>query len=593
MTKKARDYQSDTERKVLKNYDEGKRRNLIVLATGLGKTFLATNIHKSFQKRSNKKTLFLVDRIELAYQARDAFLSSDPNLRVGIEMNENKSNKHDDVVIACTHTIGRKGSFRIGKLDPDDFSLVFVDEAHGSVTDTTIRILSHLGVGPKSKIGDKLLIGLTATPNRPDGRGLGEIYHDVVVNYDIRYGISQGWLTSIELIQVSTGVDINGLDWNESKLSELSKAINIPTRNAQIVKTYLEVSKNEPALAFCTNVEHAYSLSETFKTNGINSECIEANTPPELRKEYISQYKGGKIKVLTCFGTLTTGLDAPETTTILLARPVKSSLLLTQIIGRGLRTSAYAFIDAAVGAEQRKKLISLSIKPRCKVIDFHDIVEENKIVTVPSLFGFNNKLKTKSHVQDFFKEVVEPLDELQHEQQVNIDNIVDIDDVPMIVQTRKMEFESLKTPEFLQDLSDKAWLETKDGHYELAFPKERKSLIVVRTLVDDYDLLEYNSRTKLTRKLNNFNSLTGAISIADKYADKTYDTTFSDISELYNKGVTRKQREFLIRLFKGGIRVDKYDVYSDTKEPVIYYRKTGERLNAGTASNLIKIRTKQ
>lgn len=589
---RARDYQDETIREIKENYNRGIQRILCVLGTGLGKTFIATQFHKQF--KPNEKLLFLVDRKELAYQAKDAFIKSDPTLRVGIEMNTHKAKKSDDVVIASVHTIGRKGSYRIGKFKPEEFTKIIVDEAHMSVSDIFIRCLNYLGVGPDNLLKDKILIGLTATPNRTDGIPLGRVYDTIAVKYDLSYGIRNGWLTDLDVLQVQTKTDIRHVKStkNEFDLEELTKAINTQYRNELILKSYMDLSMGKSAIVYCSSVDHAYALTELFNKHGIPSACIEAETKDDERKDFIRKYKNGDIKVLFNYATLTTGFNAPETSTIILARPIKSDLLIRQIIGRGVRPSAYAFIDLAKTKEQRLTLIENSIKPACKVVDIHDIVEESNIASIPSLFGFNPDLEIPKEQKRFFKEVVEEIEEVVRERNIDVKHIKNIEDLHLLVKRKPLDVKSLTPTEEVTEHTSRPWLPTTDGKYEIVYAKEKSSLLIEQNPLDKYELYIVDNKTNIGKRLQEFNDLSGAIKLGDEYADRHFDTTFEDLHDkLKGKGVTKPQSEFLIKLYKGGIRVDRFERYDDTGCPVLYYRKTGQRIDSSMCSELIKKRT--
>jgi len=589
--KRLRDYQTETIRQLKENFDRKIQRNLCVLSTGMGKTFIATEFHKQF--KPDEKTLFLVDRKELAYQAKEAFVESDPTLSVGIEMNVHQAKKTNDVVIASVHTIGRKGSYRIGKFEPNEFKKIIVDEAHMSVSDIFVRCLNYLGVGPDNLEKDKILIGLTATPNRTDGIPLGRIYDTMAVKYDLGFGIRSGWLTDLDVYTVNTKVDIRNVKSTKTEydLKELTEAINIQKRNEIILKTYLEQSSGESAIVYCASVKHAHTLAELFCTHGVEARCIEANTLDIERKEYIDGYKKGDIKVLMNYATLTTGFNAPETSTIILARPIKSDLLIRQIIGRGVRPSEFAFVDQAKTVEQRLKHIEKSIKPACKVVDIHDIVDEGTICSVASLFGFNADLEIPKEQTKFFKQVVEPIEQVIKEQNIDVKHIKNIDDLHLIIKKKPVNIKSLHPTEEVKDHTDRSWLPTTDNQYEIVYGKEKQSLIIERNSLDKYDLYVVDNATGIGKKLQEFNDLGGAIKLGDEYADQHFDTTFEKNREEWEtKGVSPAQKKLLVQLYKGGIRVDRFKRYDDTEVPVLYFRKTGERVDAGLADRLIKQR---
>lgn len=585
---KERDYQEETINRVINNYNRNIKRNLCVLGTGLGKTFIATGIHKRF--KPEKKTLFLVDRIELADQAAEAFEESNTDLIVGIEMNQHKAPSNADVIVACVATIGRKGSYRIGKFKPEDFSLVIVDEAHGSVNESFIRVLNYLGVGPDNFDKDKLLVGLTATPNRPDKVSLGLLFDEITVNYDLIYGIQNGWLTELEHIPVKTKVNLKNISFTDSTIQKV-KELNTDYRNEIILKSYIQNSYGENAIVYCHSVEHAHAVAGLFNAYGISSFCIEANTDKDLRKEKIAEYKRGDILVLTNFGTLTTGFNAPETTTIILARPIKSDLLLRQIIGRGVRTSQNCFIDFLGSKESRLNIINKSVKPACKIIDLHDDFNDNRIVSVPSLFGLAPDFETEGK-KKLYKEVVEPLYELKMTKNIDISTIKNLNEIELIVEKRRVNVKSLKVPIEIEDFTSNPWLPIGKHAYEIIYNENKKTLIIEENQLNKWEVVEFDHKRNLAKKLNEFHDLSAAFKLADDYAGQFYDNEWVESDQtMAGKGVTKGQYGLLKRLYKGGIGVSKYETYRDTGVPVLFFRNTGnERLDRSLANRLIRER---
>lgn len=583
-----RHYQQETINNILENYENRINANLAVLATGLGKTVIATEFHKQF--RSKEPTLFIVDRIELAYQAKESFQKSDPSLDVGIEMNVHHASEDDDVVIACVHSIGRKGSYRIGKFSPDHFNKIIVDEAHLSVSDIYVRVLNYLEVGPDNFNRDKILVGLTATPMRSDNVSLGYVYEDIPVNYDIRFGIKQGYLTDIAHLPVKTDVDISdvGTTQHDFVTHELDEAINISKRNALIVKSYMTFSKGEPCLVYCNTVDHAYAIAEMFEERGIKAKCIEANTNRKERKRAIEKFKKGDIQVLTNYGTLTLGFDAPEVSTIILGRPIRFEGLLRQVVGRGIRPSENSFINMIPNAEDRKEAIESSDKPYCKVIDIQDVHDLENIATIPSMYGLDPNFETGNEPKKFLEEVVEPLEEIRDEKQIDMSEINDIEEVEMLVEKRNLNITTLETPQEITQHSQRDWSEVGKDKYQIVYPEEKKTLIVEKNALDKWEVLEQDSKSNNAKKLNEFHDLSSAIKLGDDYADDYYDTSFAEEADWKKEGVTKAQLKYLKRFYKGRIGVSRTSIYPDTKVPKLYDRQLNEPIkNAGHASKLL------
>ena len=590
-----RDYQRKAIDSVLESYDRGVRSGIVNLATGLGKSFLTTSLCQEFNQRYGGKTLFLVDQIELAEQAKRTFLATDPTLRVGIEMNSQHADEYDQVVVACVATLGRKGSQRIGKFKPEDFSIVVADEAHKSVSPIWLRTLHFLGVHPENFEDGKLLVGLTATAYRGDGKSLGFLYDDIFTQYDIRYGMREGWLTDIEWVSVKTNTDITSVKVNAGEFAqgELTKKVDNPVRNAQIVKAYMEHSMDEPAIVFCAGVQHAYKMADLFNQAGITAECVEGGTEKTVRKDWISDYREGRIKVLLNHGVFLTGFDAPETTTIIMARPIRSTLTYTQAIGRGLRPSASAMVDLFLDAEGRRQAIENSDKPACKLIDFEDNVGSHNVCRPPVLFGLNPNAKSKKPKTKLFKEVVEVLDDVKAKAQIDTSKLLDLDDIHIISERKRLKLQAYSVDDVIKSMSILMWLPVSDTDYELLLAKNDKALVVEKNMLDQYELHETDLKSNITTKLQTFTSLQGAIKTADDYVNRVgYDTAYQKNDAAWrNKGVSGKQAAILRNLFKGGCRFGP-GRYPDTQQ--LHVTINGRLLeNSGEASTLINERFKK
>lgn len=582
-----RDYQDRAVSKIIDSYERGINRQLFVSATGTGKTYTATFLRDRFKPR--KQSIFMVDQIQLAYQAKDSFINADPNLKVGIEMNKYKSSPKDDVIITSVPTIGRAGSKRINRLNPDNIGLVVVDEAHKSVSESWIRTLNYLQVGPDNFDRDKLLLGMTATPNRSDGKPLKTLYDDITENYDLRWALSNGWLTDFEFFRVDTETDISNVKKRGSEFNqkELANAVNNDERNAQIFKAYKDYSDGEPAIVYCASVDHAKYLTALFNHNGVPSAVIHANTKKSDKKEYIEKYKSGEIKVLFNYGTLTTGFDAPDTATIILARPIGSELLVQQIIGRGLRPSTDSFVNEMDTVEERKMGMRFSKKPYCKIIDFHDVTKNNNVCTPAVLFGLHKNLEPKEGDR-FFKDVVEKLDKIQKEESFDVSKIENLEDIDLQVKRAKADLSSVMNVADEAKLhSNKSWVKIDEGHFEIAYSEDKKVLSVVKNKLDQYELKEYDMETQTTKTLNAFGSLSGSLNTADKYADETYDTKFDEMEKWGGDGVTAKQAKHLRNFLRWkGLKVDKNNRYEDTGQHHLHFE--GELLTKGSATLLLQ-----
>ncbi len=305
-----RPYQQEDMIKCQRDIMAGKNRNLIVWATGLGKTVLMAHIVGRLRK---KRALIIVNREELVWQTVDKIKASYPELNVSVEKAEHRSTPDSEVVVASIQTIGSVReepdgtpifSDRLKTLSPQEFDIVIVDECHRASADSFRNVLKYFGVylsNDKYNDPSKILFGLTATPNRSDNKGLDEFFNHITSIRDIRWGIQNKYLTDIEAYRVETTVDISDVkitagDFNHG---QLEKKINTPARNELVVKKYLEVTGGKKALFFTLDIQHAEDLAAELRNQGVKAMAVSSRTPMQKRKEIFDMHKSGELTALT------------------------------------------------------------------------------------------------------------------------------------------------------------------------------------------------------------------------------------------------------------------------------------------------------
>lgn len=314
------------------------------------------------------RMLVLAHREELLEQAAAKLRAASPGLSVGIEQGENYAARDAQVVLASVATLGRTGSQRLEKIDPSQFNLIVVDEAHHAIADSWRRVLDYFGVfAPDSK---KLLVGFTATPKRMSGEGLETVFEEIVFERDIKTMIALGHLSPIAAYRVETTVDLTRVrtKLGDFALKQLAEAVNTEGRNGLVVQVYKEHLNAAKTVVFCVDVAHARNVAQAFNDAGIKAAAIDGEMPSEQRKAVLSDFAAGTLRVVTNCMVLTEGYDEPSIEGIILARPTKSTPLYTQMIGRGTRLHEG--------------------KQHVTVIDIVDVTRDRKLVTLPSLFGF-------------------------------------------------------------------------------------------------------------------------------------------------------------------------------------------------------------
>lgn len=460
-----RDYQRECLIRSRSFVRNGSKRGLISLPTGTGKTVIFAHFPKLF---TAGKTLVLAHREELLDQAASVIRSINPALRVEIERASRHTTSRADVVVASVQTFARSPE-RMHNWRPRDFSTIVIDEAHHSTAASYLRILEYFGLAPNTndlgtiadldvKVltssvkerfslftpneGAPTLFGFTATPERADKRGLEWIFDELVYSRTILQMMEAGWLCKIRGQRVSTKSDITEVKTvaGEFATRQLSEAVNTPARNALAVSSYLELAKGRQALAFAVDVKHARDLHQAFVSAGVRAGIVVGTTIAGLRHEAVDQYHRGELNVLVNCMVLTEGFDDPNTSCLVMARPTKSQLLYTQMLGRGTRI-----------AEGKADLLVI------------DLVDAAKVGT-PSLntmFGLPPKISLEGAATDVLT-VRKAMDEL--ETQVPMSSLGDVTTIQQ-VKDLASAFDPLmrnKPESYLR--TTLAWVKTSFGY---------------------------------------------------------------------------------------------------------------------------------
>jgi ATP-dependent helicase IRC3 len=452
-----RQYQRECLAAIFERYKAGARRQIVCLPTGTGKTVIFAQFPSFF--RMKRRMLVLAHRAELLQQARDKLLAANPALKVEIEQAGQSASESSDVVVASVPTIGRRGSRRLAGLDPDQFSIVVIDEAHHATAETYRRIVEHLGLQrPETK---KLLVGFTATPKRSDGIGLDAVFDEISFSRTIPEMMQGGYLAPVAGYRVETNVDLSRVktSMGDFVVSQLSDAVNIESRNALVVKAFRELVPDRRTLVFCVDVAHALDLAAAFSHYGITAAPVTGDTPPDERRGTLAAFSSGRLQVLTNCMVLTEGYDEPAVDGILLARPTKSALLYTQMIGRGTRPHPG--------------------KTDVTVVDVVDNSSKHRLVTLPSLFGlaenFNLKGRTTSEVERAIRWVE------TNRPWVKTDLATDLDDLR--IRCTRVDLMELRLPQELQGAVRFAWVVIGRNCYRLGLG-QGEYLTCAQTLLD-------------------------------------------------------------------------------------------------------------
>ena len=320
-----RPYQNKAIEDIRHHFSRGKKRILLVAPTGSGKTVIASSMMQKAKERS-KFNLFVAHRRELVMQCSRKL--SDFGLNHGVIMAEKSPNAMADIQVASIQTFA-------SRKDRDDFikpnaDIVILDEAHRSVSGQFTELLK---VYPNS-----FIIGLTATPIRNDGRGLGNIYEEIVECGSIKELTEQGYLVPNRIV-APTIPDLQKIRIvaGDYEKKALTKKMNTAKLVGDIVSHWIKYGENRATVVFATSIAHSKHIANIFRQNGVPSGHIDSEQNELERETQLANLNSGKIKVLSNCQILTEGWDQPKISCVIIARPTKSYPMYLQMVGRTLR----------------------------------------------------------------------------------------------------------------------------------------------------------------------------------------------------------------------------------------------------------------
>ena len=318
-----RPYQVECVNKIEESFLEFSR-VLVTLFTGAGKTIIFSEIANKYIK-SGKKVLILAHREELLDQAADKMMKFHgvdfTLIKAGKEYDESKMFQIGSVQSLCKED-------RLSKFDKDYYGLIIVDEAHHCMADTYQVIFKHF---KSAKV-----LGVTATPNRSDGKKLAKFFETTAYEYKMEDGIKDGWLSSVIMRTGNVNIDLSKVRTvaGDFIINELDDAI---TREFNKISKYIKskLEHRKRILIFTPRIASAEVLAEVLKRDGLNAEFVSGAS--KNRKEITEKFKSGDIRIICNSMLYTEGFDCPEVDCIINLRPTQSKGLFTQMLGRGTR----------------------------------------------------------------------------------------------------------------------------------------------------------------------------------------------------------------------------------------------------------------
>lgn len=320
-----RDYQIDGINKVRHEFATGKKSVLYTLPTGGGKTIIFSHIAEQSASKG-KRAYILVHREELLLQGSRHLASLGvPHGRIA----PGHSMTRDRIQIASVQTLVR----RLDKYEKPD--LIIIDECQHALASTWKKIIDHYK--------GSFILGVTATPIRTDGKGLGVssggVFDSMVLGPSMRDLINRGFLTEPIIYAPPMNFALDDLHTRGGDYipGEIQEKMDKPKITGCAIDHYAKLCNGQPAIAFCATVQHATHVSESFQAAGFRARMLDGKANDSYRKQTIEMLGTGEIQILSSCDIVSEGTDIPIVGAAILLRPTKSTGLYMQQVGRALR----------------------------------------------------------------------------------------------------------------------------------------------------------------------------------------------------------------------------------------------------------------
>ena len=328
-----REYQSKIVDSVVKGFHSGRRKALFVVATGLGKTVIASSVADLLYSTGLKKILVLCHATDLAFQLQRSFWAQiSKNIPTRIFMDGEPPVPSDGINFGLYQTLFGY----LGGIEPTAFDLIIVDEAHHALANAFSSCIEHLS--------PKLLIGMTATPWRGDGTSIESIFGEPIEKVSLVDGMRMGFLAKVDYRMMCDNIDweqVPKLARTSLSIRDLNKRLFLPQRDDAVIAKLLELtaSMERPRIAiFSPSKNHADTFAGKLVSSGIPAANMSVDDKVK-RRQVLLNFSSGKIKAVTAVDVLNEGIDVPDVNILVFLRATHSRRIFVQQLGRGLRIS--------------------------------------------------------------------------------------------------------------------------------------------------------------------------------------------------------------------------------------------------------------
>ena len=311
-----------------------RHKNLVVAATGTGKTLVAAFDYRRLRERlQNPTLLFVAHRKEILAQSLGAYRAVLRDGAFGELLVDGHRPDQGRHVFASVQSLAQ---IDLDDIQPDAFDIVVVDEFHHAAATTYRRLLNHLK--------PRILLGLTATPERTDGQSVLEWFDGrIAVELRLWDALERGLLCPFQYFGLHDGTDLSHVQWSRRGY-DVAALENVYTGDqarvslvVQAIQDKLADPQSMRALGFCVSVAHARFMAHEFARRGLPAVAVSADTPTDEREAALRNLRDGTVNVVFCVDLFNEGVDVPEVDTVLFLRPTESALVFLQQLGRGLR----------------------------------------------------------------------------------------------------------------------------------------------------------------------------------------------------------------------------------------------------------------
>ncbi|GAQ65590.1 ATP-dependent RNA helicase SrmB [Streptomyces scabiei] len=315
----------------------GRNHNLLVAATGTGKTVMAALDYRNLRRtlgHGNPRLLFVAHRKEILKQSLRTYREVLDDASFGELLYSGQDPREWNHIFASVQSLNLQ---RLEQLAANHFDIIVIDEFHHATASTYRRVIEHFQ--------PKQLLGLTATPERTDGHNVQDEFFDGRIAAEMRLweALENDLLCPFHYFGIPDGTDLTNLSWQKGSYTDRDLE-NIYTGNharARIVIKQIRDKVSNPgamrALGFCVTKLHAHFMADVFRKSGFQAVALDSDSSAADRAQALTDLRDGKIQVIFSVDLFNEGLDIPDVDTLLLLRPTSSATVFLQQLGRGLR----------------------------------------------------------------------------------------------------------------------------------------------------------------------------------------------------------------------------------------------------------------